>query len=140
RAVACMSWIAEVGGSRAPGGESWTRMARWAGGSDLDEHANVRVVEGMFSSLQRADIQGVLNRLSRGSATLWIRAISPAPLTRRRSCQTGVPVAAERSRSDLAGDHGSVLDVRISARSQSRTSASFPVAASIRPSGENATP
>ena len=36
--------------------------------------------------------------------------------------------------------HGSALDSRISARSQSRISASFPVAASSRPSGENATP
>jgi ketosteroid isomerase-like protein len=30
----------------------------------VDEQANVRVVEGMFSSLQRGDIAGVLDRLS----------------------------------------------------------------------------
>ena len=30
----------------------------------MDEQANVRVVEGMFSSLERGDIQGVLDRLS----------------------------------------------------------------------------
>jgi hypothetical protein len=30
----------------------------------VDEQANVRVVEGMFSSLERGDIQGVLDRLS----------------------------------------------------------------------------
>jgi uncharacterized protein len=39
-------------------------MARRAGGSDVNGQANVRVVEGMFSSLQRGDIAGVLNRLS----------------------------------------------------------------------------
>jgi ketosteroid isomerase-like protein len=30
----------------------------------VDEQANMRVVEGMFSSLERGDIQGVLDRLS----------------------------------------------------------------------------
>lgn len=30
----------------------------------MDEQANVRVVEGMFSSLERGDIRGVLDRLS----------------------------------------------------------------------------
>jgi ketosteroid isomerase-like protein len=30
----------------------------------VDEQANVRVVEGMFSALQRGDIPGVLDRLS----------------------------------------------------------------------------
>lgn len=30
----------------------------------MDERANVRVVEGMFSSLQRGDLAGVLDRLS----------------------------------------------------------------------------
>lgn len=30
----------------------------------MDEQANVRVVEGLFSSLERGDIQGVLDRLS----------------------------------------------------------------------------
>jgi hypothetical protein len=30
----------------------------------VDDQANVRVVEGMFSSLQRGDIAGVLDRLS----------------------------------------------------------------------------
>jgi hypothetical protein len=30
----------------------------------VDERANVRVVEGMFSSLQRGDLAGVLDRLS----------------------------------------------------------------------------
>ncbi len=39
-------------------------MARWAGGSDVDEQANVQVVEGMFAALERGDIQGVLDRLS----------------------------------------------------------------------------
>jgi ketosteroid isomerase-like protein len=39
-------------------------MARGVGGSNVDEQANVRVVEGMFASLQRGDIPGVLDRLS----------------------------------------------------------------------------
>ncbi|MHB1557519.1 MAG: nuclear transport factor 2 family protein [Isosphaeraceae bacterium] len=30
----------------------------------MDEQANVRVVEGLFSSLERGDIRGVLDRLS----------------------------------------------------------------------------
>ena len=39
-------------------------MAEAAGGSAVDEQANVRVVEGMFTSLQRGDMAGVLDRLS----------------------------------------------------------------------------
>jgi ketosteroid isomerase-like protein len=51
-------------GGNSLDGESWTSMARGAGGSDVDEQANVRVVEGMFSALRRGDIPGVLDRLS----------------------------------------------------------------------------
>lgn len=46
------------------GDVSGVHMARGAGGSDVDERANMRVVEGMFASLQRGDMAGVLDRLS----------------------------------------------------------------------------
>lgn len=39
-------------------------VARSGRGIVVDEQANVRVVEGMFSSLSRGDIPGVLDRLS----------------------------------------------------------------------------
>ncbi len=55
-----------LGGKEVAGG-SWVDHREWpeaAGGSVVDEQANVRVVEGMFTSLTRGDIPGVLDRLS----------------------------------------------------------------------------
>src|SRR5262249_35144236 len=56
--------IVRAGGDCARDDESGTRMARRAGGADVDERANARGVEGMFSVLERGDIAGVLDRLS----------------------------------------------------------------------------
>src|SRR5262249_53314767 len=53
------------GGTRCGGAaQGATRGAMGGGGSVVEERANVRVVEGMFSSLQRGEIAGVLDRLS----------------------------------------------------------------------------
>ncbi len=66
-------WTGQSGGpARTAGGQTDTRRAairsHWTARgpreSDVDEQANVRVVEGLFSSLERGDIRGVLDRLS----------------------------------------------------------------------------